>query len=326
MRRREFISLVSGIAVTWPLFARAQPPTKVFRIGFLGLGTPAAWANRIEALRGGLRTLGYVEGENLVIEFRWTETIEQLRERATELVRMDVDVIFATSSTEVEAARQATNTVPIVFATHADPVGLGHVSSLPRPGGNITGLSGLGSDIAAKTLELFKETVPRATRFGAFWSPSAPWHRTFLQDAEAASAKLGTKLYALPIRTVEDFEEAFARVVREHIDGVFIMPTSLSRSQRIPLAKLALKYRLPSMFGAKENVEVGGLMSYAADYVDLTRRAATYIDKILKGAKPADLPVEQASKYLLVINLKTAKALGLAIPPAVLALADEVIE
>jgi putative ABC transport system substrate-binding protein len=147
-----------------------------------------------------------------------------------------------------------------------------------------------------------------------------------LQDAEAASAKLGTKLYALPIRTLEDFEEAFARATRQHVDGLFIMPTSLSRSQRTPLAKLALEYRLPSMFGAKENVEAGGLMSYAADYVDLTRRAATYIDKILKGAKPADLPVEQASKYLFVINLKTAKALGLAIPPTVLARADEVIE
>ena len=147
-----------------------------------------------------------------------------------------------------------------------------------------------------------------------------------MQDAEAASAKLGTKLYALPIRTLEDFEEAFARAQREHVDGLFIMPTSLSRSQRTPLAKLALKYRLPSMFGAKENVEAGGLMSYAADYVDLTRRAATYIDKILKGAKPANLPVEQASKYLFVINLTTAKALGLAIPPPVLARADEVIE
>ena len=327
MRRRDFITLLSAIAAAaWPFAARAQPPRKVFRIGFLGLGTTGAWANRIEALRGGLRALGYVEGQDLVIEFRWTESIEQLPERATELVRMDVDIIFATSSTEVEAARQATNTVPIVFATHADPVGLGHVSSLPRPGGNITGLSGLGSDIAAKTLEIFKETVPHATRFGAFWSPSAPWHRTFLQDAEAAGAKLGTKLYALPIRTLEDFEEAFARAAREHVDGLFIMPTSLSRSQRTPLAKLALEYRLPSMFGAKENVEAGGLMSYAADYVDLTRRAATYIDKILKGAKPADLPVEQASKYLLVINLKTAKALGLAIPPTVLARADAVIE
>jgi len=190
-------------------------------------------------------------------------------------------------------------------------------------------LSDLNGIVIARSvagLEIFKETVPHATRFGAFWSPSAPWHRTFLQDAEAASAKLGTSLYALPIATLEDFEEAFARAARKHVDGLFIMPTSLSRSQRTPLAKLALKYRLPSMFGAKENVEAGGLMSYAADYVDLTRRAATYIDKILKGANPADLPVEQASKYLLVINLKAAKALGLAIPPTVPARADEVIE
>jgi len=325
MRRRDLCKGIISLTVARPFAARAQL-SKVFRIGFLGLGNPAAWANRIEALQGGLRALGYVEGQDLAIEFRWTEAIEQLPKRATELVRMDVDVIFATSSTEVEAARQATNTVPIIFATHADPVGLGHVSSLPRPGGNITGLTGLGSDIGAKTLEIFKETLPRASRFGAFWSPSAPWHRTFLQDAESASAKLGTKLHAVPIRTVENFEEAFARAASEHVDGVFIMATSLSRSQRIPLAKLALKYKLPSMFGAKENVEVGGLMSYAADYVELTRRAATYIDKIFKGAKPAELPVEQASKYLLVINLKTAKALGLVIPTTLLARADEVIE
>jgi putative tryptophan/tyrosine transport system substrate-binding protein len=324
MKRRAFITLLGGAA--WPLAARAQQPTKVFRIGFLGFGTPAAWANRIGALRGGLRELGYVEGKDIVIEFRWTQTIEQLPELATELVRMNVNVIFATSSTEVEAVRQATKAIPIVFATHADPVGLGHVSSLPRPGGNITGLSGLGSDLAAKALEIFKEALPHATRFGAFWSPSAPWHRDFLQAAEVASAKLGTQLYALPIRTSEDFEEAFARVAREHVNGVFVMPTSLSRSQRAPLAKLALKYRLPSMFGARENVEAGGLMSYAADYVDLTRRAAMYIDKILKGAKPADLPVEQASKYLLVINLNTAKALELELPWFLQQRADEVIE
>ena len=261
MTRREFITLLGGAAAAWPLAARAQQPTKIFRIGFLGFGTRAAWANRIEALQGGLRDLGYVEGRNIVIEFRWTETIEQLPELATELARMNVNVIFATSSTEVEAARQATKAIPTVFATHADPVGLGHVSSLPRPGGNITGLTGLGNDLAAKALEIFKEAVPHATRFGAFWSPSAPWHRAFLEAAEVASAKLGTQLYALSIRTIEDFEEAFARVAREHVNGVFVMPTSLSRSQRTPLAKLALKYRLPSMFGARENVEAGGLMT-----------------------------------------------------------------
>src|SRR5437762_6850956 len=193
-RRREFISLVGGIAATWPFAARAQPPRKVFRIGFLGLGTAGAWANRIEALRGGLRALGYVEGQDLVIEFRWTETIEQLPERATELVRMDVDVIFATSSTEVEAARQATNTVPIVFATHADPVGLGHVSSLPRPGGNITGLSVQLTETTAKQLEILKETMPQATRIGVLWSSTAPSYRPFLQAAEAASGKLRVQL------------------------------------------------------------------------------------------------------------------------------------
>ena len=261
-----------------------------------------------------------------MIEFRWTEAIEQLRELATELVRMNVDVIFAPSSTEVEVARQVTNSIPIVFATHADPVGLGHVASLPRPGGNITGLSGLGADLAIKALEILKETLPNATRFAVFWSPSAPWYRAFLQAAKSAGDKLGVELHTAPVQTVEDLDGAFAMAVQEHVDGILVQPTSLSRSHRAPLAKLALKHRLPSMFGGREYVEAGGLMSYAPDYVDLTRRAATYIDKILKGAKPADLPVELASKYLLVINFTTAKALKLDLPWFLEQRADEVIE
>ena len=273
-----------------------------------------------------MRDLGYVDGKNIVIEFRWTEAIEQLRELATELVRMNVDVIFAPSSTEVEVARQVTNAIPIVFATHADPVGLGHVASLPRPGGNITGLSGLGADLAIKALEILKEAVPNATRFAVFWSPSAPWYRAFLQAAKSAGDKLGVQLHTAPVQTVEDLDGAFAMAVQERVDGILVQPTSLSRSHRAPLAKLALKHRLPSMFGGREYVEAGGLMSYAPDYVDLTRRAATYIDKILKGAKPADLPVELASKYLLVINFTTAKALKLDLPWFLEQRADEVIE
>src|SRR5437870_10254476 len=193
MKRREFIALV-GASAAWPIAGYAQQPGKIFRIGFLGFGSAATWANRIEALQGGLRDFGYVDGKNIVIEFRWTEAIEQLRELATELVRMNVDVIFAPSSTEVEVARQVTNAIPIVFATHADPVGLGHVASLPRPGGNITGLSGLGADLAIKALEILKEAVPHATRFAVFWSPSAPWHRSFLQAAKEAGAKLGLQV------------------------------------------------------------------------------------------------------------------------------------
>jgi putative ABC transport system substrate-binding protein len=325
VKRREFITLL-GAAAAWPIAGYAQQPGKIFRIGFLGFGSAANWANRIEALHGGLRDLGYVDGKNIVIEFRWTEAIEQLPELATELVRMNVDVIFAPSSTEVEVARQVTNAIPIVFATHADPVGLGHVASLPRPGGNITGLSGLGADLAIKALEILKEAVPNATRFAVFWSPSAPWYRAFLQAAKSAGDKLGVQLHTAPVQTVEDLDGAFAMAVQERVDGILVQPTSLSRSHRAPLAKLALKHRLPSMFGGREYVEAGGLMSYAADYVDLTRRAATYIDKILKGAKPADLPVELATKYLLVINFATAKALKVDLPWFLQQRADEVIE
>ncbi len=194
LKRREFITLLGGGAAAWPLTARAQQPATVFRTGFLGFGNASTWSNRVEALRGGLRDLGYVEGKNIVIEFRWTETIEQLPELATQLVRMNVDVIFAPSSTEVEGARQATNAIPIVFATHADPVGLGHVASLSRPGGNITGLSGLGADLAVKALEILKEAVPYATHFAVFLTPSAPWHRSFLQAAKEAGAKLGLQV------------------------------------------------------------------------------------------------------------------------------------
>jgi putative ABC transport system substrate-binding protein len=325
LKRREFITLLGSAAASWPFAASAQQP-KIKRIGFLGFGTASAWANRIEALRTGLRDLGYVEGKNLVIDFRWTEMADQLPVLTTELVGMNVDVIFATSSTEVGAARRATKTIPIVFATHADPVGLGHVASLPRPGGNITGLTVVQSDLTAKALEILKEAVPHARRFGVLWSPTAPSHRPTLEAAGDAGGKLGVQLYTVPVQTAQDFEAAFGSMARERVDAFFVAASSLTRSHATLLARLALKHRLPSMFGARENVEAGGLMSYAPHHVDLTRRAATYIHKILNGAKPADLPVEQASKYLLVINLKTAKALGLEIPPALLARADEVIE
>jgi putative ABC transport system substrate-binding protein len=330
MKRREFISLLGGAAVAssplWPLATHAQQPAKLARIGFLGFGTAPAWTSRVETLKAGLRDLGHVEGKTIVIEFRWAESVDLLLERAVELAGMNVDLIFATSSTEVEAARRATQTIPIVFATHADPVGIGHVASLARPGGNITGLSVLQSDLTAKALEIFKEAVPQATRFGVLFSPTAPSHRPTLQAAEAAGTKLGVQLLMVPARAVEDFEGAFATMARERVGGFFVAASTLNYSQRTLLAELAVKHRLPSMFGTRENVEAGGLMSYAPDHRDLTRRAATYIDKIIKGAKPADLPVEQASRYQLVINLKTAKAIGLDMSPMLLARADEVIE
>ena len=325
MRRRKFITLLGGAAAVWPLAARAQQ-AKVARIAFLDLGATSTRLIWVEALRAGLRDLGYVEGRNIVIEFRWAERVEQLPAHAAELVQMNVDLIFAPSSTTVEAARQATKTIPIVFAIHADPVGIGHVASLARPGGNITGLSMLLTDLVAKELEIFKEAVPQTTRIGILWNPTTPSHRPAVQAVEAASEKLGVQPLMLPARTVEDFDSAFLTMTRDRAGGFLVVASPLSFSQRVPLAELALKHRLPGMFGTKENVEAGGLMSYAADYTDLIRRAATYVDKILKGTKPADLPVEQASKYELVINLKTAKALGVEFPPTFSARADEVIE
>jgi ABC-type uncharacterized transport system substrate-binding protein len=280
----------------------------------------------VEALRAGLRDLGWVEGKNITVEFRWADRVEQLPELAAELVRMKVDVIFAPSSTMVEPAHQATKTIPIVFANHADPIGTGHVASLPRPGGNITGLSELTTELNAKALETLKDSVPQARRIGVLWNPTTPSQVPGLVSVKAAGEKLGVALHVLSAATLEDFDAALASAARERVDALFVVPAPVTTLQRARLAELALKYRLPTMFGAKENVEAGGLMSYGADRNDLVRRAALYIDKILKGAKAADLPVEQASKYQLVINLKTAKALGLEIPPTLLARADEVIE
>jgi putative ABC transport system substrate-binding protein len=289
-------------------------------------GPPAASADRVQVLGGALRELGYVEGKNIATEKMWAETVDELPGLAAELVRRNVDVIFAPSSTEIEAARQATRTIPIVFAFHADPIGVGHVASLPRPGGNITALTMLLTDLSAKELEILKEAVPQAGSVAVLWNPTTPSHAPALKAIEAGAEKLGVKLVLVPARTRDDLPVAFATMVEERADAVLVVSSPLIRVERNLLVELELKHRLPAMFGSRWNVEVGGLMSYAADLDDLTRRAAIYIDRILKGTKPADLPVEQASKYQLVINLKTAKALDLEIPPTVLARADEVIE
>jgi putative ABC transport system substrate-binding protein len=252
--------------------------------------------------------------------------LEGLNESAAELVRMELDVIFAPASTHTEAARRATNTIPIVFATHADPVGLGHVASLSRPGTNSTGLSVVQSELTVKALEILKETFPRAIRFGVLWTPTAPSGRLTLEAAVAAGEKLGVEVGGASVISAEDLVGAFTAMTRDRVDAVLVRGAVTARFNAALLAELALKHRLPAMFQIKENVEAGGLMCYAPDHLDLARRSAAYIDRIIKGASPADLPVEQASKYQLVINLKTAAALGLVIPPALLARADEVIE
>ena len=329
MKRRDFMAIVGGAAATWPFAANAQQQVRVARIGYLSFGTAAAAASRVEALRAGLRDLGYVEGKTIVIEFRFADGVDRLRELATELVGSNVDVIFATSSTEVEAARQATETIPIVFATHADPVGTGHVASLARPGGNITGLAVLQTEFIGKGLGLLKEIAPHATRIGVLSSPTAPSHIPNLKAIEVAAAQLKVQLQLAPIQAREDFERALSMMAQEGVGAVIVFATALTvRGRDAPalLAELALKHRLPSMFGARDNVVAGGLMSYSPNHLDLTRQAATYVDKILEGTKPTGLPVQQATRFELVLNLKTAKALGLTITPFMLAQADEVIE
>jgi putative ABC transport system substrate-binding protein len=324
--RRELIAGLGGLALVCPLAAQAQQPAKVARIGFLSLGPATAWADQVEAFRTGLSDLGHIEGKDIAIEFRWAERIDQLPGLAAELVRMNVDVIIAPASTEVEPARQATKTIPIVFAQHADPVGIGHVASLARPGENITGMSMVLPEIATKALAIFKEAVPQAMRIGVLWNPTTPSHPQVLKAVEVAAESLGVQLLMVPTQTAADFDGVFSTMAQDRADGFLVPSSPLTNSERAPLAELALRYRLPGIFVNKGNVEAGGLMSYGADFNYMYRRTALYVDKILKGEKPADLPVEQASRYELVINLKTAKALGIMIPSSIMLRADVMIE
>ena len=326
MRRRDFVTLLGSAIAISPGATRAQQSVKKWTIGYLGFGPASSWTSEVEALRDGLRDLGYVEGKNILIEFRWAERVDQTFDLAAELVRMKVDVIFAPASTQVEPARRASHTIPIVFAQHADPVGLGDAASLSRPGGNITGMSMLLTEISVKELEIFSETLPNVTRIGVLWNPTTPSHPTAVKAVEAAGQKLGIQLVFAPAGTISEIQEAFATMSQRRVNGVLVLSSPLYTAQAGILAELQMQYRLPEIFANRANVDVGGLMSYGADLDDLYRRAAAYIDKIFKGNSPADLPVEQASKYKMVINLKTAKALGITIPPTVLARADEVIE
>ena len=276
MRRRDFIVVLGSAATSSSLWSRkalGQQNSKVHHIGYLGLGPAATSATRVDAFLAGLRDLGYVEGKNLVIEFRWGDNPDQLRKLAAELVLSNVELIFATSSTEVGAARQATTTIPIVFATHADPVGTGHVASLARPSGNITGLSVVQTDLTAKAIEILKEAIPLATRFGILSSPTVPSHRPTVEAARAAGEKLGLALHTAIVESTDDFEAAIASLETAGVHALFIAASSLTvRSNPTLLADLALKYRMPTMFGSKDNVLAGGFMSYAPDQVDLSRR------------------------------------------------------
>lgn len=324
---RSFL-LAAAVLLAAPLGVEGQTPGKVYRIGFLGntASTPSGLLIR-EAFRQGLRERGWVEGQNVRIEYRWAEgKFDRLPNLATELVGLKVDLIFASSSVFVEAARKATLTTPIVFALHSDPVGSGHVASLGRPGGNITGLATMQTELSVKGLEILKQAVPHATRIAVLWHPPTPAHGPGMKAVEAAAPVLGVRLQFVPVRGPDDFEDAFSAMAQERADALLVVAASPFFAAQRQLGDLAVRHRLPAMFGAREHAEAGGLLSYGADNRDLVRRSAAHVDKILKGAKPADLPVEQATRFELVVNLKTAKALGVTMPQSILVRADEVIQ
>ncbi len=307
--------------------AEAQRPAKVARIGLLVGGTPSSTAPLTEAFRQGLRDLGYVEGQNITLERRYAEgKIEVLPDLAAELVRLKVDVIVVGAPQAIRAAKQATNTIPIVMAATADPLESEFVASLARPSGNITGVSALAVGYSAKWLELLKEAVPRISRVAVLMNPSNPSHAGYRRELQAAGRVLGVTHQFLEARGPEEFDGAFAAMTKGRGGGLIVPPDAVTLAHRTRIVALAAKSRLPAMYGLREFVEAGGLMAYGSSLPDMFRRAATYVDKILKGAKAGDLPVEQTSRFELTINLKTAKALGLRLPRSILVRADQVIQ
>jgi ABC-type uncharacterized transport system substrate-binding protein len=307
--------------------ADAQQPTKISRIGFLGASSASTLAARIEALRQGLRELGYVEGKSIVIEYRWAEgKFDRLPALAAELVRLKVDVIVTGGTTSTRAAKKATVTIPIVMGFDNDPVGNGFVASLAHPGGNITGLSTLAPEISGKQLELLKEIVPRLSRVAVLGSSTTPGTAQARREIELAAGALKVQLQYLDVLSPKDIETAFQAASKGHADAVLALTNPILNQNRKALADLAVKNRLPAIYYSAEFVEDGGLMTYSVSTTDPFRRAAVYVDKILKGAKPAELPVEQPQKFEFIINLKAAKQIGLTIPPNVLARADRVIK
>jgi len=320
-------ALVLGL-LTSPLAAEAQQAAKVPRIGWLG-ADPDSGRHMRETFLQGLRDLGYVEGRNVVIEYRFAEgKLERYPALAAELVALKVDVIVAPITPAALAAKQATRTLPIVFIAVGDPVTSGLVTSLARPGGNVTGLSNINTELVGKCLEQLKQAVPGVSRVAVLWQPGFLGERSekdMLKGAEVAARALGVRLQFVEARGPADLDRTFSDMTRVRAGALTVMPANLFFNERIRLVDLAAKNRLPTVFPFRENVDAGGLMSYAPNGADSFRRAATYVDKILKGAKPADLPVEQPTKFELVINLKAAKALGLTIPPSVLGRADEII-
>jgi putative ABC transport system substrate-binding protein len=316
------------VLLSAPLAVEAQQAGKMYRVGVLtNKASDPAEARLWQAFRSGLRERGWAEGENISIEFREADgNSARLPGLAADLVRLKVDLIVARSSLFVQPAKEATSSIPIVFVVHADPVGTGHVMSLARPGGNITGLANLMTDLAPKGLELLSSAVPVAKRIAILWNPGTPSHTPALKAVEEAGRTLRVQLQPVGARTAAELQDAFAAIASARVQAVQVLGSPMFFAERRRIAELAIKHRLPMMSDLREIVEAGGLMNYGPDFADLYRRGAIYVDKILKGAQPAALPVEQATKFELVINLKTSKLLGLTIPRSVVARADGIIE
>jgi putative tryptophan/tyrosine transport system substrate-binding protein len=324
--RRELVALLGSVAAAWPVAARAQQARKLPTIGFLGQSTRSAASEWAAAFVQRLRELGWIDGRNVTIEYRWGEgRNERYAEIAAALVRLKVDVIVTSGTPAILAAKQATSIIPIVFATAGDPVGTGLVASLARPGSNVTGLATLAADLAGKRIELLREVVPGLRRLAIMANVGNPFTVLELGEVQAVAGTLGLEVDTLEIRGAQDIAPAF-EALKGRADALYVCTDALATTNRIRINTSALGARLPTMHGTRDYVEVGGLMSYGPNFPDLFRRAADYVDKILHGTKPGDIPVEQPIKFDLVVNLTTAKALGLDLPPTLLTRADEVIE
>jgi len=320
------LSVIAFVLVVAAAVAQAQQLTKIPRIGYLGAGSPSGLAARTEAFRQGLRELGYVEGKNIVIEYRYAEgKFDRLPDLAAELVRLKVDIIVSVGPAVTRRLKEATKTIPIVMGFDNDPVGSGFVASLARPGGNITGLSTLAPELSGKQLELLKEIVPKLSRVAVLGNSPEPGNAQNLKEVELAAKAFGVKVQYLDVLSPKDIETAFRAASKERADAVLMLPSPVVFSQRVQIVQLAVMNRLPATYPFSDLVQDGGLMFYGPSILDLYRRAATYVDKILKGRTPADLPVEQPMKFEFIINLKAAKQIGLTIPPNVLVRANKVI-
>ena len=319
---------IAALLAAFSISAHAQQGVKAYRIGYIQTAAPDEEIHLGRAFVDGLRELGYIEGRNVVIERRFAMgRQERLPELAAELVRLNVDVIVTGANPVVAAVKRATTTIPVVMTSSRDPVGSGFIASYARPGGNITGFSGDPTpQVQSKRLELLKEAIPQASRAALLWNPLPPGAETYRKVAETAAQKLDIRLLSEGVRKRDELEDAFAKIARERVDAVVVLPDPLFFTARNDVVLMATKHGIPTFFHAKEFVEIGGLMSYGTNLESQFRRSSVYVDKILKGAKPADLPVEQAAKFELVINLKTAKALGLTIPRLLLLRADQIIE